>query len=1375
MERTGWQFWIDRGGTFTDIVGVDPAGQLHTHKLLSENPRFYADAVLQGMRDLLGCVDGAPLPLESISVVKMGTTVATNALLERAGTPTAWVTTRGFGDALRIGNQARPKLFVLDIELPEPLHAAVVEIDERVHASGQVLIPLDEVMARRALEGLRARGFDSVAVSLVHGYRFPDHEKRLGALAAELGFAQISLSHEVSPLMRFVPRSATTVVDAYLSPTLRRYVDRLREALQSDAGGPRLLFMQSSGGLVDAQHFRGKDALLSGPAGGVIGMVRTAEAAGYRHLIGFDMGGTSTDVCHYDGQLERTLEGSVADVPVRAPMMHVHTVAAGGGSRLHFDGARLRVGPDSGGADPGPRSYGKGGDLTITDCNVLLGKLRPEYFPKVFGASGKDPLDREAVVSAFEPLAQEVSTATGQAITPEGLAEGFLAIAVDNMARAIKKISIARGYDVSGYTLVCFGGAGGQHACLVADQLGMDRVLVHPLAGVLSALGIGLAELRDLQTIAVEETLSKDLWRTLEGRWSDMEARGAETLRAQGASGPLRLERRVHLRYFGSDASLEVRYASLPELLQAFEAQHQARFGFQTPDREVVLESLSLETIHTEAAPTPFRAQAGSELHPMGVFPVYVAGETQKVPFYRREALPPERWVPGPCVIVEETGTTVLEPGWQGLRSQAGDLVLERSTPRPQTERLATAADPIRLEIFHNLFMNIAEQMGAVLQNTAMSVNMKERLDFSCAVFNRRGELIANAPHIPVHLGSMGESVRTVMELHPQMRSGDAFALNAPYHGGTHLPDITVVKPVFAPDASEPAFFVACRGHHADIGGRVPGSAPADSTHVEEEGILLVDVPLVRNGVFCEAELRALLAAPPYPARNPDQNIGDLKAQLAACERGAAELLRTTEQFGLEVVHAYMEHVLDNAEATLRAVLANLSGGECTVASDDGYQVTVAVQVDRQTRSATVDFRGSSPEHPGNFNAPPAIAKACVMYAFRCLIDAEIPLNEGCLRPLTIILPESSWIAPHFPAAVFAGNVETSQLIVDALFGALGVAAASQGTMNNLLWGNDRYQYYETICGGAGATVRAPGQSAVQTHMTNSRLTDVEVLEFRYPVLLEAFSIRKGSGGAGAHRGGDGALRRVRFGEPMEVNILSNRRVHGPYGLQGGDPGEPGRNTWFPQDGPPQPLSGVAQFRARAGDVLEIQTPGGGGYGLPHPCRSPGHTAVVIERLRPKDWARLKELRLRALLDTPDAFGSTHAHEVAQDDAWWQDRLANQEVSTYLAVHAGRDLGMAVGARYQGKEGVLGLFGMWVAAEARGLGIGVQLVQTVIDQARQQGFAKVLLEVADDNAPAVALYARMGFFPNGVRGTLEAPREHILEHQRELRVGLGDR
>ena len=1172
----GWRFAIDRGGTFTDIVATAPDGRVHVRKLLSEDPGRYEDAATAGIAMLLAEHGAGP-----IDSVRMGTTVATNALLERRGEPVVLAITAGLGDALRIGTQARPHIFARDIRLPEPLYGRVVEIAERVTAGGEVLVPLAEERARADLAAARKAGFEAVAIVLMHGWKHSAHEARLAEIAAELGFPQISVSHRVGPLIKLIGRGDTTVVDAYLSPGLRAYVDRVRAGLDAP-----LLFMQSSGGLVAADAFSGKDAILSGPAGGIVGMARTAQEAGFDRVIGFDMGGTSTDVSHFAGTYERSAEREVAGARVRAPMLEIHTVAAGGGSICRYQDGRLRVGPQSAGAVPGPACYRRGGPLTVTDCNVLLGKIRPEHFPAVFGPAGDQPIDVAAVRTRFEALSAE----TG--LSPEELARGFLRIAVDNMASAIKAISVARGHHVTRYALNCFGGAGGQHACLVADALGIGTVLVHPLAGVLSAHGIGIADRSLIRQRSWGQLVSEDL------PFDALEEEARAAMVAQGAVEMV-VRRRVALRYEGSDSAIEVEAAHVAAMLDAFEAAHRGRFGYVSPEAAVIAETLVVEVSERSASPSASSENERRE-NTAGNMRFSTSLETGGI--WDRSALDPGDTLPGPAIINDAAATTVVEPGWTARVDERLNLILERTTPREATHAIGTEADPVMLEVFNNLFMAIAEEMGVALQNTATSVNIKERLDFSCALFDRTGALIANAPHIPVHLGSMGESIRTVMARAGDgrgIRPGDVYALNAPYRGGTHLPDITVIMPVFHGDDPAPAWWVAARGHHADIGGIAPGSMPPHSRTVDEEGVVVDDVLLVEGGRLLEAEVRALLGSGRWPARNPDRNIADLKAQIAACARGAAELRRVADSYGRAVIDAYMGHVIANAEEAVRRLIANLEDGAFAYELDNGAVVQVAVRVDRSARTAEIDFAGTSEQLADNFNAPSSIVRAAVLYVFRTLVDDAIPMNDGCLRPVTIRVPEGSMLAPRYPAAVVAGNVETSQVVTDALFAALGALAPSQGTMNNLTWGNDRFQYYETIAGGAGAGPGFAGASAVQTHMTNSRLTDPEVLEERHPVLLERFAIRRGSGGAGRWRGGDGVERRIRFLEPMTASILSNRRRVAPRGIAGGGDAAPGVNRVVRADGSEAVLGATASVEMRAGDAVVIEAPGGGGFGVP--------------------------------------------------------------------------------------------------------------------------------------------------------------------------------
>lgn len=1193
-----WRFWIDRGGTFTDIVAVRPDHTLVTHKLLSENPEHYRDAAVAGIRHLMGLGPEEAIPSEQVAAVRMGTTVATNALLERKGESTALFITRGFGDALRIAYQNRPRLFDLRILLPELLYRRVVEVAERIGAHGEMVRPLDEAAVVRDLENVYAEGYRALAVVLMHGYRYPAHEQAIVRLARKAGFTQISASHEVSPLMKLVPRGDTTVVDAYLSPLLRRYVDRVA----AEMPGVRLQFMQSSGGLSEAHGFQGKDAVLSGPAGGIVGMARTAQLAGFDRIIGFDMGGTSTDVSHFAGELEREFETQVAGVRMRAPMLSIHTVAAGGGSILRFDGRRFRVGPDSAGADPGPASYRRGGPLTVTDCNLLLGKLQPAHFPKVFGPGADQPLDREIVARRFAELADDIHRATGRRHSPEQVAEGFIEIAVGNMANAIKRISVQRGHDVAGYVLVTFGGAGGQHACGVADALGIDRVFAHPLAGVLSAYGMGLAQPGVIRERSVELELAERNLSALTEVLADLERQGRQALVRQGvATEGLQAIRQVRLRYQGTDQALTVEFGDVESLRARFEAAYRRQYAFLMPDKGLVVEAAAVEVLGRSEAP-PERFAELPERHgpwePVETVRVFMNGGWHDAGLFLREQARPGDRLPGPAIIAEPVATTVVDSGWEVRVSVLNHLVLYRVEPRPEARALGTEADPVRLEIFNQLFMSLAEQMGVCLQNTASSVNIKERLDFSCALFDAKGHLVANAPHIPVHLGSMGESVQAVIRDNAgKMRPGDVYALNDPYRGGTHLPDITVVTPVFDERGDEVRFYVGSRGHHADIGGLTPGSIPPQSTSIEQEGIRIRNWKLVEDGRLREAETLALLRSGPYPARNPQQNLADLRAQIAANEKGVQELSSLVRHYGLEAVTAYMNHVQDNAEAAVRGVIGALREGGFTLAMDNGAEVRVHIRVDSRERSAVIDFTGTSAQLPSNYNAPKAITLAAVLYVFRTLVADEIPLNAGCLKPLRVIVPEGSMLNPVPPAAVVAGNVETSMVLVNALYGALGVMAGSQATMNNFTFGNAEVQYYETLAGGTGAGPGFDGATVVQAHMTNSRLTDPEVLEWRYPVRLESYGIRRGSGGGGRGRGGDGGIRRIRFLEAMTASILANNREVAPFGLAGGQPGQVGRNWVERAEGDRQELGYAGTVELGAGDVFVIETPGGGGFG----------------------------------------------------------------------------------------------------------------------------------------------------------------------------------
>ena len=1200
-EKPKWQFWIDRGGTFTDVIGRNPKGKIATQKLLSENPKHYKDAAIQGIRDLLSLDRKESIPMHQIDSIKMGTTVATNALLERKGERTLLAITKGFADILRIGYQQRPKLFSLDIQLPDMIYSDIVEIDERVDIKGDVLKKLDLSNTKKILTEAFNEGFKSIAIVLLHGYRHQKHENQISVIAKQIGFEQISVSHKISPLMKIIPRGDTTVVDAYLSPILRRYVNQVKAELgQTQQNFGKLMFMQSNGGLTDANYFQGKDAILSGPAGGVVGMVKTGEKIGLHKLIGFDMGGTSTDVCHYNGEYERTLETEVAGVRLRSPMMLINTVAAGGGSILYFDGSRYRVGPDSAGAFPGPACYRNGGPLTVTDCNVMIGKLNPNFFPKAFGPNGNQKLDLKIVETKFTSLAKEISSSTNKSVTPLEVAEGFLSIAVESMANAIKKISVQRGYDVSNYALSCFGGAGGQHACMVADKLGINKIHLHPYAGVLSAFGIGLADTRTINDLAIELNLDEKAIQHISEKFEDLRSIGKKDLVAQNLNENIfEYVDRVYLRYKDSDTSLAIKFDIYSSMKLNFENAHRARFGFISPEKAIIIESIQSEvSCQSDQFESNESQQKKSKSQPLTTQNVFFNGDLQKTVFYNRNDIKPNEKLSGPAVIIEPTSTIIIEPGWEAILEDSNDLILTRTKKIIRSSAIGTSVDPIMLEIFNNLFMNVAEQMGMVLENTASSVNIKERLDFSCALFSPTGELVANAPHVPVHLGSMSESIKTIIrENSLNMNPGDAFLINAPYNGGTHLPDITLIKPVFDECNESVIFYVATRGHHADIGGTVPGSAPANSTHIKEEGVLIDNFTLVSKGIFLENEIHDLLSLAEYPARNIKQNIADLKAQVAAAEKGSQELLKVIKHYGLEVVHAYMGHVQDNAEESVRRVLDVLSDSSFTYKMDDGHQVSVSISVDKANRSATIDFTGTSNQHPGNYNAPSAICYAAVLYVFRCLVDDDIPLNAGCLKPLNLIIPKNSMINPKYPAAVFSGNVETSQCIVDTLLGALGEFAASQGTMNNFIWGNDKVQNYETICGGSGASVNQPGCSAVHTHMTNSRLTDPEVLEWRFPVRLESFSIRKNSGGKGLNMGGDGVDRRIRFLEPMTVNIISSHRKVPPYGLSEGESGALGENYVVHADKSETRLGTKGQVEVEKNDLFILKTPGGGGFG----------------------------------------------------------------------------------------------------------------------------------------------------------------------------------
>ncbi len=1195
-----WDFWVDRGGTFTDIVARKPDGTLISHKLLSENPEQYVDAAVFGIRQLMGLSESEKIPDGSIAAVKMGTTVATNALLERKGDPTLLLITEGFSDLLRIGYQNRPALFDLNIVLPTLLYQDVAEVPERLDAEGCVVIKLDVDAAKLSLQVAYMKGIRSVAIAFMHGYLNPMHEQLVAVIAREMGYTQVSTSHETSRLEKLVSRGDTTVVDAYLSPILRRYVTQVTDELEIGSGAcDRLFFMQSNGGLTDANLFQGRDSILSGPAGGVVGMVKTAGEADYDKLIGFDMGGTSTDVCHYAGELERTFETEVAGVRMRAPMMHIHTVAAGGGSVLIFQDGRYQVGPQSAGANPGPACYRRGGPLTVTDCNVMLGKLNPQHFPAVFGADANQMLDQEIVEKKFTHLALKISEELGlPPLSPEETAEGFLRIAVQNMANAIKKISVERGYDVTQYTLNCFGGAGGQHACLVADALGIKRVFIHPYAGVLSAFGMGLADIRALREEQFDEPLEKlaDADKVLEtlssACFTEVQDQGVEP-------SSIDIVKRAHLKYSGSHQSLSVLFGTQAEMVERFDKAHRSRFGFSSAERSLVFDMLSVEAIgESDSTSAAFAISSDAECAPLAQVPVYTNQCWQDVSLYARNSLALGQTFRGPMVVTEHTGTNIIEEGWEGEVDAQGNFILNRYKEMQKKVSIGTSVDPIMLEVFNNLYMSIAEQMGTTLANTAYSVNIKERLDFSCALFDAGGNLVANAPHVPVHLGSMSESVKILSRLNEgQMFPGDSFMLNAPFNGGTHLPDVTVVTPVFDKTGADILFFVASRGHHADIGGRTPGSAPPDSKHIEEEGVVIDNFKLVDRGKLRDKETRDLLASGRYPCRNIDNNMADLEAQVAANATGIREVHRMIESFGINVVQAYMTHVQSNADASVRQVIERLSNGSCVYALDSGAEIHVKISVSKKDREAVIDFTGTSKQDAGNYNAPLSICHAVVLYVFRTLVGSNIPLNEGCLKPLKIIAPEGSMINPNYPAAVISGNTEVSQSIAECLFGALDVIAGSQGTMNNFVWGNERFQNYETIAGGTGAGPGFNGASAVHSHMTNTRMTDPEVLEKRFPVRVEKFAIRNDSAGIGQWNGGEGIERTLRFLEPVTVTTLSSHRRTRPLGRAGGGDGASGVNSIIDKNGQRQLLGGNDERNLNVGDCFEMLTPGGGAWG----------------------------------------------------------------------------------------------------------------------------------------------------------------------------------
>ena len=1195
MAEGRWDFWIDRGGTFTDVIGRNPAGDLHAKKLLSENPGVYRDAAVQGIRNLLGLRDDEAIPIGVVGEVRMGTTVATNALLERKGDVTLLVTTKGFRDALRIGYQARPDIFAKEIRKPEQLYDDVVEIEERILADGTIERAPDEAAIHESLLAKYNTGVRAVAIVFMHAYRYPAHEQVAARIARAIGFSQVSVSHEVSPLVKLVGRGDTTVVDAYLSPILRRYVQQVSEELDVARTGARLMFMMSSGGLTAAELFQGKDAVLSGPAGGVVGLAETGRSAGFDKVIGFDMGGTSTDVAHFDGEYERAFETEVAGVRMRAPMMLIHTVAAGGGSVLHFDGARFRVGPDSAGANPGPAAYRRGGPLAVTDANVMVGKLIPSYFPAIFGPRQDQTLDAETVRAKFAELA----AAVGDGRSPEEVADGFIQIAVANMAEAIKKISVQRGYDITRYALNSFGGAGGQHACLVADALGIKTVLLHPFSGLLSAYGMGLADIRSTRTAALDAALDDQAEAAIAALAGKLASETVTEVAGQGVGkDEIAIHVRAHVRYAGTDTTIAVKAGAHAAMQTAFQAAHKARFGFVDETKALVVEAVEVEAVGGRAKfeEASVDEQPGESIR-SGSTRFFAKGKWRDAIVVRRQAMKPGQTVAGPAVIIEPNQTVVVEEGWTAKLTAKDHLVLRRTKALIQQAAMGTKADPVMLEIFNNLFMSIAEQMGVTLQNTAYSVNIKERLDFSCAVFDHTGALVANAPHMPVHLGSMDRSVETVIASNPMIQPGDVFCLNAPYNGGTHLPDITVCTPVFDAEDKKILFWAASRGHHADVGGTAPGSMSPRATNIEEEGVYIDNFKIVDRGRFCEEELVNILSTARYPARNVLQNVNDLKAQIAANEKGVAELKKMIASFGLDVVQAYMGHVQDNAAESVARLLTKLRDAEFTYPMDQGCEIKAKITIDQERREATVDFTGTSEQQPDNFNAPAPVTRAAVLYVFRVMVDDAIPMNAGCLRPIKIVAPEGSMLSPRYPAAVVAGNVEVSQAVTNTLFGALEAMSASQGTMNNLTFGNDEYQYYETICSGSPAGPGFNGASGVHVHMTNSRLTDPEILETRFPVVVEDFHIRAGSGGKGQWTGGDGTSRTIRFREKMDCAILASHRKVRPFGVKGGEPGQLGRTLVRRRSGRVDELKPCDQTLLEAGEAVTVVTPTAGGYG----------------------------------------------------------------------------------------------------------------------------------------------------------------------------------
>ena len=1202
-----WSFWIDRGGTFTDTLALNPNGRILSSKFLSVNPEKYLDAAIHSIRKFLSVPNEQKILVSQIDSIKLGTTVATNALLERKGSRTVLVTTQGFEDQLRLGYQNRPDIFARKINLPDQLYEKVVSVKERVLANGHIFKSLEINSVRDALQTCVEEGITSCAIVLMHGYKFINHEKKIAKLAIQLGFQQVSASHEVNPQIRFVERGDTTVLDAYLTPVLRKYINQLEENFEGDLGR-RLMFMQSNGGLTIPKLFHGKDAVLSGPAGGVVGAVEVSLRLGEKKIIGFDMGGTSTDVCHFSGKYERVFRGEIAGTRLASPMMNIHTVAAGGGSVLSYSAGRLQVGPESAGANPGPACYGKGGPLTVTDANVITGRLRPEFFPPIFGKKGNQNLDKQASILAIDPFSQQLQR------TAETLAEDWLSIATQNMVSAIKKISVQRGYNVLNYCLTVFGGAGGQFACEIAEKLGMSKCLLHSKASLLSAYGIGLATIRRVRKESVEKPLLDKGMESLISQISVIrEALKVEVLDQGVELGELESETTIFLKSENTDTSFPIVFQSVQEMRRSFKKSFKKQFGFLVETNSIIVDSISVEVYQKRKSLDISSKSSGKLSKKAAKFftteQVFINDKWQNCKFIRKEDLNLDDYVNGPAIIIEAFTSVLVKPGWQAQLTQDKSIFLKKSQHRKHKHRtfVTTKPDPMLLEVFNNMFMSIAEQMGIVLENTAQSVTIKERLDFSCAVFDSSGNLIANAPHMPVHLGSMEASVKAVIKKNKNICCEDIYALNAPYDGGTHLPDITVVKPVFYGSDSKLIFFVASRGHHTDIGGLTPGSMPPDSRDIQDEGVYIENFKLVDSGYFLTKEIKHILSTAKYPVRAIDTNLADLRAQVAACEKGQKELNRLIEEYGSDLVQTYTSFVNKNASEMVKSILPSVKPGSYLYKMDndiDGNKRQIAVSVELQNKPlrVTIDFSGTTLQTKTNFNAPEPVTRAAVLYAIRILVGGAIPMNSGLMSNIKIILPKGTMLSPRYPAAVIAGNVETSQAVTSALLLAFGIQAAAQSTMNNVTWGNDKYQYYETICGGTGAGILANGKahsgtSGVHSHMTNSRLTDPEILELRFPVILEQFSLRKDSGGTGLAKGGNGVVRKIRFLESMNFSIISGHRSVPPPGLHGGTGGSVGLTILERQNGEQIILDACDKISLIKDDLIIIKTPGGGGYG----------------------------------------------------------------------------------------------------------------------------------------------------------------------------------